>query len=262
MNNSSSSDGGTAPLEKSDVFLSFSEEDTGKGFVSHLNASLARNGLKTYIRSNKSGTYGSLANFILGPILLGITVSIVVFSKNYVCSPSLLDDLTEIVQDSKTKKQIIVPVFYDVEPTAVRKQVGIYGERFAKYEDMYKDDMHKVHSWKKALTEAASYSGWDCTVNVRTEHEIVEDIAKDVLQKLDRVYVGDLDFKIDKLEQLAHLQQEISQEIIHNSENERNHKATLERIKRLKMEKKFRLLRLTPDLLSHMEISKTTNTYF
>ncbi|KAI9111437.1 hypothetical protein K1719_017127 [Acacia pycnantha] len=35
--------------------------------------------------------------------------------------------------------------------------------------------------------------------SVRREHEIVEEIAKTVLEKLDRVYVGDLDLQIEKL---------------------------------------------------------------
>ncbi|KAK4261195.1 hypothetical protein QN277_004229 [Acacia crassicarpa] len=258
MKNSSSSGGGTAPQEKPDVFISFSEEDTGKGFVSHLDAILARHGLTTYKGSNKLGTDDYLSSKLRKAAILDAPLSITVLSRNFVVSPSLLDDLVEILQGSKTKKKMIVPVFYDLEPSTVRKQVGTIGEQFEKYGEMFKDD--KVHPWKKALTEAASYSGWDCTVNVRTEHEIAEEIAKDVLQKLDRVYVGDLDVQIDKLEQLARFfQQKISQT---HSGNEKNYKLTLERIERLKMEKKLRLLRLTPDLLSHMEISKTTNTYF
>jgi hypothetical protein len=40
------------------------------------------------------------------------------------------------------------------------------------------------------------------------ESEIVEEIAMDVLGKLNRVYVGDLDEQIKKLEQLAELQKQ------------------------------------------------------
>lgn len=89
----------------------------------------------------------------------------------------------------------------------------------------------------------------------------MEEIAKDVLEKLNGVYVGDLDNKIERLEELALLQEEYSDQIF-SSENRKNHQATLERIIQLKMEKKFRMLRLSPDLLSHMEISPATQNYF
>src|ERR1044072_1124957 len=44
-----------------------------------------------------------------------------------------------------------------------------------------------------------------CVKN-RMESELVERIGRDVLQKLDHVYVGDLDEEISKYDQLAKLQ--------------------------------------------------------
>lgn len=83
----------------------------------------------------------------------------------------------------------------------------------------------------------------------------MEEIAKTVLEKLDRVYVGDMDLQIEKLEQLARLQEEFSEKVF-SSDNQRNYEATLERIKRVKMEKKLKMLHLTSHLLANMEISK------
>ncbi|KAF7809197.1 TMV resistance protein N-like [Senna tora] len=94
-----------------------------------------------------------------------------------------------------------------------------------------------------------------------SEYEIVEKIAMDVLEKLNGVDVGDLEFKIGRLEELAQIQKEYSEQIS-SFDNTENYEATLKRIIQLQMEKKFRMLRLPPDLLSHMQISPKTKHYF
>lgn len=92
------------------------------------------------------------------------------------------------------------------------------------------------------------------------ESELIEKIANDVLEKLNRVYVGDLDQQIAKLEQLAQLQHQFYQKIP-TFENLQNHSATVQRVTELKMERSIRLLRLTPDMLSHLGNS-STNDFF
>ncbi|MCI47281.1 TIR-NBS disease resistance-like protein [Trifolium medium] len=82
--------------------------------------------------------------------------------------------------------------------------------------------------------------------------ELVEEIAMDVLNKLNRVYVGDLDQQIAKLEQLAKLQYEFY-ERAPTIEDFFKYKATDQRITELNMERSLCLLRLSPDLLSHLE---------
>ena len=94
-----------------------------------------------------------------------------------------------------------------------------------------------------------------CLCNHRTELELVEEIAMDVQQKLNRVYVGDLDHQITKYEQLAELQHQYFQSIP-SLENWNAHQATVKRITELKMEKNMRMLRLTPDMLAHVENSR------
>ncbi|TKY69746.1 hypothetical protein E2542_SST06028 [Spatholobus suberectus] len=75
------------------------------------------------------------------------------------------------------------------------------------------------------------------------ESELIEKIANDVLDKLNRVYVGDLDQQIAKLEQLAQLQHQFYQNIS-SFENLQNHRATVQRVTELKMERSVRMLRL------------------
>ncbi|XP_058777238.1 disease resistance protein RPV1-like [Vicia villosa] len=252
---SSTSSSKNTPQENHEVFISFRSDDTRKTFTSHLNGALKRLDIKTYIDNDlKSGDEipTSLVNAIEEAKL-----SVVVFSKNYAESKWCLEELVKILECKETRGQVVVPVFYDVDPSDVRNQRGSYAEAFAKHEKNF-EEKKKVQEWRKGLTEAANFSGWDCNVN-RTELELVEEIAMDVLEKVDRVYVGDLDHEIDKLEKLAKLQYQFYQSII-TLENLNKYNATVRRITEIKMERSLRLLRLTPDLLSHLEGFSNNNS--
>ncbi|RVX00785.1 Disease resistance protein RPS6 [Vitis vinifera] len=52
----------------------------------------------------------------------------------------------------------VLPVFYHVDPSDVRKQTGSFGKAFAKHGTTV--DEQKVKRWRAAMTEASSLSGW------------------------------------------------------------------------------------------------------
>ncbi|KAL7590222.1 hypothetical protein Lser_V15G37375 [Lactuca serriola] len=72
-----------------------------------------------------------------------------------------LDELVHIMKCKDRRGQIVMPVFYDVDPSEVRKHKGKYGEAFVKHE---LENNKKVESWRKALMDAGNISGWE------TEH--------------------------------------------------------------------------------------------
>ncbi|WJX57017.1 hypothetical protein P8452_42616 [Trifolium repens] len=234
--------------EKHEVFISFRSEDTRNTFTSHLNGALKRLNIRTYIDNNLNR--GDEISTSLVRAIEEAELSVIVFSKNYAASKWCLEELMKILECKNMKGKMVVPIFYDVDPSNVRNQRGSYAEAFAKHEKNFEDKM-KVQEWRNGLLEAANYSGWDCNVN-RTELEIVEEIAMDVLNKLNHVHVSDLDHQIAKLEQLAKLQYEFFQSTIQVADLDK-HNATVRRITELNMERSLRLLRLTPDLLSHLE---------
>ncbi|KAG5050615.1 hypothetical protein AAZX31_02G022200 [Glycine max] len=249
---SSSSSTSNTPPQKHEVFISFRSEDTRKTFTSHLNAALERLDIKTYLDNNNLDRGEEIPTTLVRAIEEA-KLSVIVFSKNYADSKWCLDELLKILEFGRAKTLIIMPVFYDIDPSDVRNQRGTYAEAFDKHE-RYFQEKKKLQEWRKGLVEAANYSGWDCDVN-RTESEIVEEIAKDVLEKLNRANVSDLDRQITKYEQLAQLQHQYFM-CIPSLENCQNHRATVQRITELKMERSMRLLRLTPDMLSHMKNSR------
>ncbi|KAI3518125.1 hypothetical protein L1887_06528 [Cichorium endivia] len=55
----------------------------------------------------------------------------------------------------KATEHVAYPVFYDVDPSEVRKQLGPVGEAFARHEK------REVGKWKEVLKEAANLAGWD-----------------------------------------------------------------------------------------------------
>ena len=143
-----------------DVFLNFRGEDTHHSFLRLLYAALDRKGISTF-KGDKVLERGKPIPRGLLKVIEGSRFSVVIFSKNYAYSSLCLDELTKIVEcRHKMKGHTIFPVFFDVEPTEVRKQKGSFGEAFAEHEKVFKKNLEKVKRWRNALAEVANISGW------------------------------------------------------------------------------------------------------
>ncbi|KAJ9551444.1 hypothetical protein OSB04_015489 [Centaurea solstitialis] len=145
---------------KHDVFLSFRGEDTRTSFVDHLYHALKQENIETY-KDDQNLERGRKISKELIQAIEESRFHVVVFSKNYASSSWCLDELVKIMECQKTPTEhIVYPIFYDVEPTQVRKQNGEFGSAFSKHENS--EDAEK---WRKALVEATSFSGQDLTVD-------------------------------------------------------------------------------------------------
>ncbi|KAG2411116.1 TMV resistance protein [Vigna angularis] len=205
----------TSPT-KYDVFLSFRGEDTRHNFVSHLHAALHRNHIEAYIDEREQK--GEEISPALQTAIEESKIYVLVFSENYASSTWCLNELSSILNCKKRYRRDVIPIFYKVDPSTVRKQEKRYKAAFEEYEQRFKDDMDKVQGWKDALTEAAGLSGWDSNV-IRGHEEIVvaerlEDcgfsslIGIDVLK--DKCLISVLDGRI----MMHDLIQDMGQEII------------------------------------------------
>ncbi|CAI9282578.1 unnamed protein product [Lactuca saligna] len=148
----------TSSLDKSfkyDVFLSFRGEDTRTNFIDHLYHALQNKSIHTYKDDEKIKKGKNISDELIGSIE-DSKFYIIVFSKNYASSSWCLDELVKIMECQRTNEHTAYPVFYDVEPSEVRKQSGPVAEAFAKHE---KEEA--AGKWREALKESADLSGWE-----------------------------------------------------------------------------------------------------
>ncbi|KAH0739124.1 hypothetical protein KY290_037829 [Solanum tuberosum] len=142
-----------------DIFLNFRGEDTRKTFTGHLYTQLCQVGVHTFINDEELRK-GDVISIELEKAIEQSRVSIVVFSKNYASSSWCLDELVKILNCREGLNQVVLPIFYDVDPSQVRKQTGCFGEALAKNKER-SFGAERVEKWKAALTEAANLCGWD-----------------------------------------------------------------------------------------------------
>ncbi|KAK9996347.1 hypothetical protein SO802_021033 [Lithocarpus litseifolius] len=156
---SSSSFSSTTPSWKYNVFLSFRGEETRNTFTDHLYDALKKKGIITFRDEEKLETGKSISSELFKAIE-DSRIALVILSKNYASSTWCLDELRKIVDCMKEKGMTVLPVFYDVDPSDVRKQLKNFEKAFVAHEERFKENMEKVEMWKNALTEVANLKGW------------------------------------------------------------------------------------------------------
>ncbi|XP_075649601.1 TMV resistance protein N-like [Castanea sativa] len=170
------------------VFLSFRGEDTRKSFTDHLYAALKQKGIFTF-KDDEKLERGKLISLELLKAIEESMFAIVILSKNYASSSWCLDELVKIVECKEKMGLVILPIFYDVDPSEVRKQTKIYAQAFVEHEKHFQENMKKVHKWRATLREVANLSGW--SLQDRLESEFIQDIVEVILQKLSYAFPRD-----------------------------------------------------------------------
>ncbi|CAN6848380.1 unnamed protein product, partial [Brassica oleracea] len=157
------------------VFLSFRGVDVRKGFLSHIRKGLESKGIIAFVDDNmKRGES-------VGPLLVGAIrqsrVAIVLLSVNYASSSWCLDELVEIMKCRDEYKQPVLPIFYKVDPSDVRKQKGDFGKVFD--ETCLGKTEEVKDTWRKALKDVAGIAGYDFS-NCDSEADLINKVASDV----------------------------------------------------------------------------------
>ncbi|KAK9049640.1 hypothetical protein SSX86_031391 [Deinandra increscens subsp. villosa] len=142
---------------KYDVFLSFRGEDTRKTFVDHFYSALVDRQIHTY-KDNITLPKGESIGPSLFKAIEESRIVVIIFSKNYADSSWCLEELAHIMKCKDVRGLIVMPVFYDVDPSEVRKQTGDFGKAFTKQKV---ENVDKAESWKKALVDASNLAGWE-----------------------------------------------------------------------------------------------------
>ncbi|KAH9726167.1 ADP-ribosyl cyclase/cyclic ADP-ribose hydrolase [Citrus sinensis] len=106
-------------------------------------------------------------------------ISVIVFSESYASSRWCLDELVKILDCKKEYAQIVIPVFYRVDPSDVRNRTGSFGDSFSKLAERLKVNTEELRSWRNALKEAATLSGFH-SLNMRLSRMKVLIVFDDV----------------------------------------------------------------------------------
>ncbi|XP_048422827.1 disease resistance protein RUN1 isoform X1 [Pyrus x bretschneideri] len=180
-----SADSNTCGGYRYDVFLSFRGEDTRKTFTDHLYTALNNAGFLTFRDDDELERGEDIKPGLQKAIQLS-RASVVVFSKDYASSRWCLDELVLILERKRTTSDhVVLPVFYDVDPSHVRKQTGSIGKAFARHQK--NQSLKKVKGWREALAKVADLAGMVLQNQADGyESKFIEKIVKVIGDKLSR----------------------------------------------------------------------------
>ncbi|KAI5444726.1 hypothetical protein KIW84_013122 [Lathyrus oleraceus] len=166
-----------------DVFLSFRGDDTRYGFTGHLRKALDDKGVRTFMDDDGLQKGDEITPSLLKAIEHS-KIAIVVLSKNYASSSFCLQELSKIIDSMNGKDRSILPVFYKVDPSDVRKLKRSYGEAMDKHDEGTSSSHHMNNKWKISLHHVANLSGFHYKKGDGYEHEFIAKIVEQVLRMI------------------------------------------------------------------------------
>ncbi|XP_037493759.1 LOW QUALITY PROTEIN: disease resistance protein RPV1 [Jatropha curcas] len=168
------------------VFINFRGKDID-GFLSFLFESLKEKGINTFKDENlKKGTEITPA---LKQTIQESCISIVIFSKNYADSPWCLDELVVINKCREKGGQMVLPVFYRVDPTDVQELRGPFTKALARllqdHSDRSSDDSsHNLGGWCHALKTISNDLSAFVSNEIKNDQMLVQRIVNRVSEIL------------------------------------------------------------------------------
>ncbi|KAE8725131.1 Cullin-associated and neddylation dissociated [Hibiscus syriacus] len=179
----SSSSSSSSSFPSLDNMISYPFLENGN--ADHLYDALNRSGIITFRDDPKMDAGEEIAPQLFRAIQQS-WCSVIVFSGTYAFSSWCLEELAEIVKQKNEKGHKVFPIFYDVNPSDLRKQKEKVEEAFAKHAERYKEDKEKILRWRNALTQVANIKGWH--LNNRHESDFIGDIVRKISAKLCQTY--------------------------------------------------------------------------
>ncbi|KAF8034510.1 hypothetical protein BT93_C0739 [Corymbia citriodora subsp. variegata] len=169
-----------------EVFLSFRGTDTRKGFTDHLYTNLVEAGIRVFRDDNELRVGDEIGPELISSITQS-KISIPIISENYVSSKWCLRELVQILKCKRSEGQIVLPIFYKVEPSQVRHQTGRTRDAINAYKK--KLDQMVVKDWEDALKEVSSLKGWE-SEKIDNGHEavLVKMVVGRVMSELKRLF--------------------------------------------------------------------------
>ncbi|KAJ0247603.1 ADP-ribosyl cyclase/cyclic ADP-ribose hydrolase [Hirschfeldia incana] len=146
---------------KYDVFLSFRSEDGNDDFSARLYNALSKE--VRVFRSDDDNNEGmergtDESNKRLFKAMEDSAASVVVFTLHYADSRWCLDELAMLCDLGTSLDRPILPVFYKVDPSHVRKQSDHFEKDFDEHEKIFSEE--EVKRWRKAMKLVGNLAGY------------------------------------------------------------------------------------------------------
>ncbi|KAL4561306.1 hypothetical protein LXL04_033470 [Taraxacum kok-saghyz] len=173
-----------------DVFLSFRGVDTRNSFTDHLHKALVDANISTFLDEEEIETGADLKPELESAIKES-KASIIVLSRNYADSSWCLDELVLILKQRKTSNQIVIPIFFHVEPSHIRKQESTFGLALAGHKRKMEEEANenkrrrltqKIDEWIQALKEVADLKGMHA--KGRRETNFIAEVVDDIYRRI------------------------------------------------------------------------------
>ncbi|GAB4839880.1 hypothetical protein Ancab_020588 [Ancistrocladus abbreviatus] len=136
-----------------DVFLSFKRADESDTFAGRLSEALNHDGVRVFIGGDHLTRGGDVITPSHVEAVEDSAAGIAIISSKYADSRCCLEELSKLFES----KRLVLPVFYQVDPSNVRRQRGSFEEAFNKL-DVEGDE--NATRWRKALEKAGNLSGY------------------------------------------------------------------------------------------------------
>ncbi|XVE84955.1 hypothetical protein DITRI_Ditri17bG0053300 [Diplodiscus trichospermus] len=159
-----------------DVFLSFRGEDTRHGITKSLYNALEEKGVRVF-RDDDGLNRGDEISPSLLEAIEDSAASIVILSEKYADSHWCLEELAKICE----LRRLILPVFYLVDPSDVRRQSGSFEKDFCSHENRFGKD--RVIKWRRAMEKVGGIAGMVFT-NGSDEEELIRVLLREVLREV------------------------------------------------------------------------------
>jgi hypothetical protein len=163
-----------------DVFINYGGPDIKKTFASHLYRRLLSHGLRTFLDREELQVGDTLSSQIQEAIATA-SVHVAIFYPRYAESSWVLEELVLMVQS----RAVILPVFYNVRPSELRRtkdKDGMYAPAFRSHEKKNLYNSARIEEWRKALSHVSAITGFDLNACNGDERELLEEVVTCVLK--------------------------------------------------------------------------------
>ncbi|KAG5604256.1 hypothetical protein H5410_025748 [Solanum commersonii] len=158
-----------------DIFLSFRGEDTRNNITNNLYNALYSKGIRVF-RDSEGLTQGDEISTGLIEAINDSAAVIAIISPNYASSRWCLEELATIYELGK----LVLPLFYGVNPSDVRRQLGPFLDGFRDLERKFSPE--KMVRWRNAMERVGGVSGW--VYDNGDESQLIQLVVQRVLNEL------------------------------------------------------------------------------